>query len=107
LTNSLNILIAGTSSAYLEMSRQILRFHHDDCEVDFAHSGEECLDKIHSYNYDLLLLDFDLGDGNALEILKDISRYNGETSVVVLVENRDEHFGRQCVASGGACDYMI
>ena len=60
--NNLKVLIAGTSSSYLEISKKMLKFHYNNCDVDFAYSGKECVDKISANNYNLALFDYELGD---------------------------------------------
>jgi PAS domain S-box-containing protein len=104
--NDLNVLIAGTSSSYLEISKRMLRYHYRDCEVDFAHSGNECIEKIVAGDYDLVLFDYDLGDINGLELIKSVKDQCSKVPLVMLVDEGEDQIALQSIEIGAA-DYIL
>ncbi|RMF64895.1 MAG: response regulator [Calditrichaeota bacterium] len=104
--NDFNILIAGTSNSYLEISKKMLKFHYDRCTVDFAHSGRECVEKVLSNRYDLVLFDYDLGDQQGDEVAKTIRDRDPKVPLVLLVEEGEEAKAGQALEKG-ASDYIV
>ncbi len=102
----LAVLIAGTSSSYLEISRKMLRFHYDQCEVDFAHSGKECIDKATSKEYTLILFDYELGDMTGLEVIDGLKSQDVDSALIMLIEEGDEIKAVQALEKG-ATDYIL
>ncbi len=52
--------------------------------IESAGSFKEGLDKIGVYNYDCILLDITLGDGNGLELLKELKNQKIGDSVIII-----------------------
>lgn len=104
--NNLAVLIAGTSSSYLEISKKMLKFHYDNCEVDFAHSGKECVDKGLAKAYELILFDYELGDMTGLDVIDAIKAQAPGRNLVMLIEEGDEVKAIQALEKG-ACDYIL
>ena len=104
--NDLRILITGMSNSYLEISKRMLQFHYENCQVDFAHSADECVNKASKGRYDLVLLDYDLGDVNGLEVIEKLKSKNVTTPVVLLVEEGQDEIAVQALGKG-ASDYIL
>ncbi|MFQ5824925.1 MAG: response regulator [bacterium] len=104
--NNLRILIAGTSSSYLEISKKMLKFHYENCEVDFAVSGKECIQKASANPYDLVLFDYDLGDKNGLEVIESIRFKGKDIPLIMLIEEGEEAKALQAIEKG-ASDYIL
>lgn len=104
MTN-LSVLIAGASSSYLEISKKMLQFHYQNCDVDFAHSGGECVEKASSRRYDLVLFDYDLGDMTGLDII-DKLKSTTSGALIILIEEGDEAKAIQAIDQG-ATDYVL
>ncbi|MFQ5706788.1 MAG: response regulator [bacterium] len=102
----LTILIADKSQSYLEISKKMLKFHYENCEVEFAISGKECTDKVCRSNYDLILIDQDLGDANGLEVIETLKAKGVKSPLILLVEEGDEEIALQSIEKG-ASDYII
>jgi len=102
----LDVLIAGTSTSYLEISKKMLRFHYENCHVDFAYSGNECIDKAASNNYDLVLFDYQLGDKDGLEVIGLLRTLGSEVPLIMLVDEGDEEKGVRAVEMGAA-DFIV
>ncbi len=104
--NNLSVLIAGTSSSYLEISKKMLKFHYSNCEVDLAHSGQECIDKSQNKMYDIVLFDYDLGDMNGLQVIDKIRMHDSRTPLIILIdEGRDDI--ANMATERGASDYVL
>ena len=88
--NNFRVLIAGTSSSYLEISKKILKFHYHDCEVDFAHSGNQCIEKASKLNYDIVLFDYQMGDRNGLEVIDSLRTPNKRMLLIPLIDEGEE-----------------
>ncbi len=52
--------------------------------VEYASNFNEALDKIISFDYDCILLDMMLPDGNGMDILRELKRLEKKTSVIIL-----------------------
>ncbi|WP_049628986.1 fused response regulator/phosphatase [Cellvibrio sp. pealriver] len=84
-------------------------FHSKGFITDSAHSFCQAVDLLNSgLCADLILLDYQLGDGTGLELLAQLSDYLQErqTPVIMISGNEDPVFLEQCFASGVA-DYII
>ncbi|MFQ5770778.1 MAG: response regulator [bacterium] len=105
--NNMSVLIAGTSSSYLEISKKMLKFHYTKCEVDFAYSGKECIDKVVNRNdYDLVLFDFYLGDMNGLEVINVLKGHGCKIPLIMLVDEGEDEIAMQSIERG-ATDYIL
>jgi PAS domain S-box-containing protein len=104
--NNLRILIAGRSSSYLEISKKMLKFHYENCEVDFATSGKECIEKGADRKYDLILFDHNLGDMNGIQVLEALRAKAIPTPKIILVEEGEEEIALQSLEKG-ASDYIL
>lgn len=66
--------------------RQILRqtLERENYTVESARNYREALSKVGVYEYDCILLDIGLPDGNGLEILKELKRQNKSDGVIII-----------------------
>ena len=101
-----SVLIAGTSNSYLEISKKMLKFHYEDCEVDFAYTGQECVEKALAKDYSLVLFDNDFGDLDGLKILNALLKRKVSSPLVMLIEEGEEKKGVQAIEQG-ATDYIL
>ena len=89
-----------------ELARSIQNYlTGKDLVCEWVNNAQEALVKITSYNYECILLDLTLPDGNGIEILKEIKRQNKADGVIIIsaketLETRIE--GLQA----GADDYL-
>ncbi len=104
--NNLSVLIAGTNSSYLEISKKMLKFHYNNCDVDFAYTGKECINKVIHNFYDLVLFDFNLGDINGLEVINSLRMQGSKVPLIVLIEEGEDEIAIQSIERG-ASDYIL
>ena len=71
-----------------------------------AEDYKTALDKIDGYDYDCVLLDVNLPDGNGLSLLEDLKK-NGKTDGVIIISARDSLTDRIRGLNLGADDYLI
>lgn len=66
--------------------RQILRqtLERENYTVESARNYQEALSKVGVYEYDCILLDIGLPDGNGLEILKELKRQDKSDGVIII-----------------------
>ncbi|RME81508.1 MAG: DNA-binding response regulator [Planctomycetota bacterium] len=76
-------------------------------QVEFVATGNECLEKIHEFLPEVVLLDLMLPDMNGLEVCKSIRRSEGLDSVaVIMVTAKAEEMDMVLGLEVGADDYI-
>lgn len=99
----MKILIIEDESALLTTVKQFLE--SEKYIVESANDFASGIEKIANYDYDCILLDILLPDGNGLDILKEIKRLNKKDAVIILSAKdsvEDKVFGLDI----GADDYL-
>ncbi|MGD2200480.1 MAG: response regulator [Candidatus Bathyarchaeota archaeon] len=76
-----------------------------DLKIDTAETGEEGIEKIRDYNYDLAIIDNRLPDISGIEILEEMRRIQSKTPVIMLTGSGDEYVAVQAMKLG-AKDYI-
>ena len=93
----------------VDLTRQAFRKSRPDLELDVARSQREALEKIKGIdvaNYDLVLTDMHLGDGDGLAILSHIRSRSIPLPVVILTGQGDEEFAVAALKAG-AENYIV
>ena len=78
----MKILVIEDNLALLSSIAQTLEGENFLCEL--AESYAEAHEKIHLYEYDLLVVDINLPDGSGLNIIRELKRVNPQTGVIVV-----------------------
>jgi len=78
----MKILIVEDEKDLLIVLSNFLTKEHYICEL--ADSFETASEKIAVYQYDIILLDITLPDGNGLDLLKVIKKYNLQAGVIII-----------------------
>jgi two-component system cell cycle response regulator CtrA len=74
--------------------------------VETTESGEDGLDLAQTYDYDIILLDLNLGDMSGLDVLRGLRRNGCKTPVMVVSGSADVAVKVRAF-SGGADDYIV
>lgn len=74
-------------------------------DVENAFSAQEGIEKIKSFNYDLIFLDYMMPDSNGISFLKKLRDLGIETPVIFVTSQGDEKIASQAIL-GGASDYI-
>ena len=100
----MKILIVEDEKELLNNMVRYLQSENFLCEK--AEDYKTALDKIDGYDYDCVLLDVNLPDGNGLSLLEDLKK-NGKTDGVIIISARDSLTDRIRGLNLGADDYLI
>lgn len=99
----MNILIVEDDHATAQQLFQLLKSEKYHCDMAYGyHEAQECLDK---NSYSIILLDWNLGDGDGVTLLKEQRAMESDTPVLMLSANAeiDDRVG---VLDSGADDYL-
>jgi DNA-binding response OmpR family regulator len=77
-----------------------------DFVCEWSHNMEAAMDKISLYQYDCILLDLMLSDGNGFDILKELKK-TGKTDGVIIISAKETLETRIEGFNLGADDYLI
>ena len=99
----MTVLIVEDSIALSDNVAEFLCKEGMCCDQAFTYA--EALKKIHLFEYDCLLLDLMLPDGNGLDLLEEIRKINSEAGIIILsakdaLEDKIQGLAR------GADDYL-
>lgn len=68
-----------------EMIKEVQKFlESEQFLVEFAENYAKAISKIADYDYDCILLDIMLPDGNGIDVLKELRKLNKKSSVIIL-----------------------
>jgi DNA-binding response OmpR family regulator len=98
-----NILIIEDDIRSAKQLQQLLK--HEKYAADIAYGYEEAKIQIDKNSYALILLDWNLGDGDGLELLKEIRTTQIDVPILMLSAN-SEIDDRVKVLDSGADDYL-
>ena len=74
-------------------------------DVENAFSAKDGIEKIKSFNYDLIFLDYMMPDSDGISFLKKLRDLDIETPVIFVTSQGDEKIASQAIL-GGASDYI-
>jgi|SRR5579863_8486546 len=97
----LHLLLVGDSEEDFAYLKELLI---QECEghllLDHAHSSEEALERIGQVNYDLLLCDYQAGEGKALQLLHEMRKQGPGIPVIFLSEHINEAAVKRAIDAG-------
>lgn len=96
----INVMIADDHSLIREGLKQLLEFDGTIKVVGEASNGVECLNKLNTYNPDVLLLDINMPEMNGIEVLKRMKDDNSETKVLILTVHNEMDYLMKAVDIG-------
>jgi DNA-binding response OmpR family regulator len=99
----MKILIIEDEPQLVNSIKQYLKKEHYVCET--ATSEQEACDKILIYDYDCILLDIALPDGNGLRILE-VIKHAGKSDGVIIISAKNSLDDRIIGLNLGADDYL-
>lgn len=99
----MKILIVEDEIGLANSIARYLSTEHYVCEI--AHTAHDAEEKIAGYDYDCVLLDITLGDGNGLQLLEDLKMAR-KTEGVIIISARDSLDDRVTGLKLGADDYL-
>ncbi len=109
--NPLKVLYLEANFVDIEATRRHLAVHADHIHLDIVSTPSELISNLRekAAHYDVVLMDFQFSDPNALHVLRHLSlNSDHQDTPVVLVCNEDrEQLARQGVKIGGASSYLV
>ena len=103
---SIRILIVDDDVVDRMALRRALARSGVDVNIDEAHGALEALSTVPRSDYDCVFLDYHLGDGNGLSVLRGIRGAGIEVPVVMLTSQGDESVAVELMKAGAA-DYVV
>ena len=91
---SKNILIMEDDAALRRFFKQVLS--HSNCEVTTASTRVDALHQIHNGNFDYLLFDIEVEDGNSLDLIQECC--DAGKDVIIITAN--EQYLADCKSMG-------
>ncbi len=99
----MKILIIEDEQSLAASIKSYLKANDVLCEI--AHTIEQALDKIGGYEYDCILLDLMLPDGNGFEVLSELKK-QGKTEGIIIISAKETLETRIEGFNLGADDYL-
>ena len=99
----MNILVVEDDLLSAKQLSQLLKSQNYSCDV--AYGYKEALDFLDTHTYALIILDWNLGDGDGLTLLKEQRAMEVKTPILMLSAN-SEIDDRVAVLDSGADDYL-
>lgn len=93
-------MIADDHSLIREGLKQLLEFDGSIEVVAEASNGIECLEKLNSFQPDVLLLDINMPDKNGIEVLREMKAENSPVKVLILTVHNELEYLMNAVDIG-------
>ncbi|MBN1864031.1 MAG: response regulator [Victivallales bacterium] len=98
-----NILVIDDDQQILNLLKMFVE--SNDCNAVVESSAEKGLAMIRKQNFDAVLLDIMLPDGDGLEVLRNIQKIATGMPVIMITGGNDVKIAKECMAAGAA-DYI-
>lgn len=103
LKSAFKILLVEDMESFRGAVSQLLGVYNDVTEADSLQSARNALQK---QNFDVVILDKGLPDGDGIELLTEIKGSHPNTVVIILTSDSDFSAVKHCIARG-ADDYVV
>jgi DNA-binding response OmpR family regulator len=97
------ILVVEDDLGLARMVSDWLKFEHH--LVETANTGRDGLDKLRAYEYDIVVLDWELPEMTGIEILKDYRSHGGQAPILMLT-GKNSLGDKESGFDAGADDYL-
>ncbi|MDP4282182.1 MAG: response regulator transcription factor [Bacteroidota bacterium] len=78
----MKLLIIEDEKALANSIREF--FHHENHICEMAYTYDEAREKVNLYDYDCVLVDINLPDGNGLDIIKELKENKVDTGIIII-----------------------
>ena len=102
-----NILFVDDDEMVRESLRRLLEDRRDDWRMNFVSSGQDALDLIKAFEYDVIVTDYMMPEMNGIELLEAIRRDPSSSSIpVVMLTGNAEGTLKRDALDAGATDLL-
>lgn len=101
----INILIADDHPVVREGIKQIIAKSNDMTVTAEASNGQEVIEKISKYNFDIVILDIAMPGRDGFEVIKELKRIKPKIAILVLSIYPEDQIGIR-VLENGASGYL-
>ncbi|MFZ2541059.1 MAG: response regulator, partial [Gallionella sp.] len=102
MSQTTRILYAEDNPQDADLTRNFLRSHAPELEIEIADTGQACLERLRTGRFDLLLLDHRLPDMDGLTVLKALIHAGLQVPVVLVTGYGDENLVLKALRLGAA-----
>jgi two-component system, NarL family, invasion response regulator UvrY len=95
-----SVIITDDHPVVLKGLKEIIQENFDPVKIDEARKGYELINKVHTGEYDLVLLDISLPDINGLDVLKELKKMKPKLPVLVISMYPAEQYAIRALKSG-------
>lgn len=88
--DSVRVLIANGSPAYLEVTKRMLEYQDGAYSVDGVLSGTECLERIGTGEYDVVLIDSKLVDSSGIDLVRKLNHQAVTIPLILTIEETEK-----------------
>lgn len=85
------ILIADTFKSSIVMTSEIFKDKILGVSIDIVHTGQECLEKLESQEFDMIVIDFDLPDTDGVTLSKVLRKEYGGPIIITAFPDKVVH----------------
>src|SRR5687768_15189856 len=96
----IKILLTDDHSVIREGMKRVIESFLPDCSIDEAYNGTSALEKVHSTEYDLIILDVNMPETDSLEVVRKIIAYAPSMKILMFSMNEEEIFGKRYLFAG-------
>ena len=106
LKQDISILVANNNLPEIDIIKSTLAYHDDiNYNIDIARSGPDTIKKAEASKFDLLLINQDVQDMDAISMLKEVTERKLGMPVIIIVAEGEEKLGVSAMDKG-AYDYL-
>ena len=102
----ISILLIDANKSYREITRKMLKFYDAGFAIDDCASVKECLEKIRLKQYDLILTNETLEDGDCFALISALRHHMIDIPILIMFEEGHEESAMKAFEMG-AVDYII
>lgn len=101
----MHILVIDDSEAQFTLIQHLLSVLRQDVQFTFAPTYEQGLHIASTQHFDVMLIDYDLGGGNGLELIQTLQKLDINTPMILMTGHGNRAIDIQAMESG-AVDYL-
>lgn len=101
----MHILVIDDSEAQFTLIQHLLSVLRQDVQFTFAPTYQQGLQIATSHHFDVMLIDYDLGGGNGLELIQTLQKLDINTPMILMTGHGNRAIDLQAMESG-AVDYL-